>query len=50
MLNEILHIITDPAHWVGEVVMDGTLAIPAYFLGRWRLGVHDRKIHNTESN
>lgn len=49
MWNEALHIVTDPAHWIGEAVMDSTFAIPAYFLGRWRLKVHDRKKHGVEA-
>ena len=48
-MHEILHILTDPAHWVGELVMDTTFAIPAYLVGRWRLRVHDRTVHGQEN-
>lgn len=44
-MTEILHIVSDPAHWVAEFIMDGAFAIPAYLFGRWRLKVHDHKAH-----
>lgn len=48
MIPELTHILADPAHWVAEFVMDFTFAIPAYFLGRWRVRVHDREKHGVE--
>lgn len=47
MLNEIIHIVTDPAHWAGEIVMDGTIATVVWFVGgRFALRKHDREVHH----
>lgn len=44
-MHEILHILTDPAHWVGEIVMDGTLTLLAIPTIRAWVKRHDRKKH-----
>lgn len=44
-MNEILHVLTDPAHWVAEVVMDGTLTLLAVLPLRALVRRHDRKRH-----
>jgi hypothetical protein len=49
MIHELMHIVADPAHWVGEAVMDTTFALPFYVIGRWRLKVHDRRKHGEET-
>jgi hypothetical protein len=48
-MNEIIHILTDPAHWVGEVVMDATFTLAAYPIAKWRVRAHDRRRHGVES-
>lgn len=48
-MNEITHILADPAHWVGEAVMDSAFALAMYPLAKWRVRVHDRKTHKTDS-
>jgi len=45
-VNELLEILSSPAHWVFEGISDLVFAVPAYLLGRWRLRVHDRRKHN----
>lgn len=50
MMHELGHLLTDPAHWSFEAITDLTFAVPAYLLGRWRLRVHDRRVHNTQEN
>lgn len=48
-MNEIVHILTDPAHWVAEVVMDLTFTMLfAYPLAKWRVRAHDRKVHKKD--
>jgi hypothetical protein len=44
-MNEIFHVLTDPAHWVAEVVMDGTLTLLAVVPARWLVRRHDKKKH-----
>lgn len=46
MIHDLTHVLTDPAHWVAEGVMDlvFTFAV-AYPLAKWRVRVHDRKVH-----
>jgi hypothetical protein len=44
-MNELLHILADPAHWIAEVVMDGTITLcVAYPISRL-VKRHDRKVH-----
>lgn len=48
-MTELTHILTDPAHWIAEGVMDtvftGLMMIPAYFIGKRRVKAHDKKVH-----
>jgi hypothetical protein len=44
-VNEILHVLLDPAHWVAEVVMDGTLTLLAAYPIRRLVRRHDRLRH-----
>lgn len=47
-MNELLHILADPAHWIAEVVMDGTITLLiAYPISRL-VKRHDRKVHGTD--
>lgn len=44
-MSELFHILGDPAHWVAEVVMDGTIfLVVLYPFKRW-LDRHDKKKH-----
>lgn len=45
MFEELTHVLTDPAHWVAEVVMDGTLTLLAVLPIRALVRRHDRKRH-----
>lgn len=45
MIGELLHVLADPAHWVAEVVMDGTLTLLALPLMRGLMRRHDRLRH-----
>jgi hypothetical protein len=45
-MQEILHVLTDPAHWFAEVVMDGTITLIAVYPLRRLLKRHDRRKHN----
>lgn len=45
-MDEFLHLLQNPAHWMFEVVTDLVLAVPAYFVGRWQVRRHDRKHHS----
>jgi hypothetical protein len=47
-MEELSHILLDPAHWIAEFMMDFTIAIPFYFIGKWRVRVHDRNVHGKE--
>lgn len=47
-MNEILHVLTDPAHWIAEVVMDGTLTLLAVLPIRALVRRHDRRKHGLE--
>lgn len=44
-MTEIWHILTDPAHWVAEVVMDGTLTLLLLWPARVWLRRHDERKH-----
>ncbi len=44
-MNEILHVLADPAHWVAEVVMDGTITLLAVYPVRALVRRHDRRRH-----
>ncbi len=44
-MSEFLEIVSSPGHWGFETVSNAAFALPAYFVGRWRLRVHDRKEH-----
>lgn len=46
-MHEFIEIVTSPGHWAFEALSDAVFAVPAYFLGRWRLRTHDRKVHST---
>ncbi len=50
MIHEIIHILTDPAHWVGEVVMDLTFTAAAYPIAKWRIKKHDQRTHGLEES
>lgn len=45
-MTEIIYILTDPAHWIAEIVMDTVynvaIGIP---VGAWWVRRHDRKHH-----
>ena len=46
MIEELTHILLDPAHWFAEIVMDLVFTfIVAYPLAKWRVKAHDRKVH-----
>lgn len=49
-MTELWHILTDPAHWMAEIVMDTVYTIPVYYLGKWRVRAHDRKVHNIKKD
>lgn len=49
-MHELTHILASPAHWIFEVVSDLVFAVPAYFIGRWRVRIHDRRVHGTSQN
>jgi hypothetical protein len=44
-VNELLAVLSDPAHWVAEVVMDGTLTLVAVYPIRRLVRRHDQKKH-----
>lgn len=44
-MNDLLHVLTDPAHWIAEVVMDGTITLFALWPIRAIIKRHDRKRH-----
>jgi hypothetical protein len=44
-VTEIFEILTDPAHWVAEVVMDGTIALVVLYPIRVWLRRHDERKH-----
>ena len=44
-MNEIFHILTDPAHWVAEVVMDGAITLALLLPARAWLKRHDERKH-----
>lgn len=47
MIHELTHILTDPAHWFAEGVMDATFFAGAWFFGgRRALRHHDKKVHD----
>jgi hypothetical protein len=48
-MHEFIHLLTDPAHWSFEVVTDVVLAVPAYYVGKWRVRVHDRNVHGKDA-
>ncbi len=45
-MTEIFEILTDPAHWVAEIVMDGTITLALLWPARIWLRRHDRKAHS----
>jgi hypothetical protein len=46
LVNELTHILMDPAHWVAEGVMDTAFAAVAWFVGgRFAVRRHDVKVH-----
>lgn len=44
-MTELFHILGDPAHWVAEVVMDGTIALCFLWPAQSWLKRHDAKKH-----
>lgn len=46
MLNDLTHVILDPAHWLAEIVMDGTLTLLAVYPIRRLVARHDRVNHH----
>lgn len=44
-VNELGHLLTNPAHWIYEGITDVVYAIPVYFFGRWTVRRHDKKVH-----
>jgi hypothetical protein len=44
-MDEIFHVLTDPAHWIAEVVMDTTLMFLALPLVKRIVKRHDRRKH-----
>lgn len=46
MIHELTHVLTDPAHWIAEGVMDLVFTfVVAYPLAKWRVRAHDKKVH-----
>ena len=45
MMHELGHLLTNPAHWVFEVITDFVFAVPVYYFGKWRVRAHDKKVH-----
>jgi hypothetical protein len=45
MLEELTHVLADPAHWVAEVVMDGTIMLCVAYPIKKLVARHDRKVH-----
>lgn len=43
--HEFSHLMRDPAHWAFEFVGDFAGAALAWPYARWRIRVHDRKVH-----
>lgn len=48
MTHDLLHVLTDPAHWIAEVVMDGTLTLVAAYPIRRLVARHDRRKHKVD--
>lgn len=48
MVTELLHLLTDPAHWAFEGVTDLVFGGVGILIGRFWLKGHDRKHHNTD--
>jgi hypothetical protein len=48
-MNEIFEILTDPAHWVAEVVMDGVITLAMLWPAKRWLDRHDKKKHSKVS-
>lgn len=44
-MDELLHILASPAHWIFELISDIAFAIPVYYFGKWRVRAHDKKVH-----
>jgi len=49
-VSELAHVLLDPAHWVAEVVMDGTLTLLAVYPVRALVRRHDRRKHGVGSD
>ena len=48
MTDELVHLLLNPAHWIYEGITDVAYAVPFYFIGKWRVRVHDKKVHGKD--
>ena len=48
-IEEVTHLLTDPAHWTFELISDLVFAVPAYMAGMWKarrmIARHDAEVH-----
>lgn len=50
MITELTQIMLDPAHWIAEIVMDGTLTLLAVYPIRRLVARHDRHRHTPKGD
>ncbi len=50
MIAELTHIMLDPAHWIAENIMGGTLTLLAAYPIRRLVARHDRRKHTPEGH
>lgn len=44
-MSELLHLLSNPAHWAFEGISDLAFALPGFLAGRFWLKRHDAKEH-----
>ena len=49
MIHDLSHLLSDPSHWIGHVVMDVAVGLVVYKPFAALVRRHDRKVHNAQA-